>query len=883
MSFNDDNRTKAPELREAAEAQLFNKPPPEIASYQTEELLHELHVHQIELEMQNETLRQAHVEIEESRDRYVDLYDFSPVGYLTLSSKGTISEANLTGADLLGKERHKLVKLRFANFVMPEDRDHWNQYFLRVLQPAEMQDCELSLMRSDSSRFDAHLKARRMENGNGGYTVRIALTDITERKEMEAIQRRQQQHILEEQEVTRQKLEYAYAEWTNALDVVNDSIFLHDKELRILRCNKAYQQCAGIPLKQIIGQLYYEVFPITHAPMLCCLRALEKASASEENDEEVKIGEASFRSRSFSINDKEGIYLYSVHILEDITELKKTELNNRIAATIFEAQEGMMVAGVDGLILNVNLAFTKITGYLPEELIGKNPRILSSGRHDKSFYAVMWESLKRLGYWEGEIWNKRKNGEVYPEHLCITAVKNNEGLIKNYVATLTDITMSREAANEIQHLAFYDTLTHLPNRRLLLDRLKLALASSARTGKYGAILFLDLDNFKILNDTLGHDTGDILLQAVADRLESCVREGDTVARQGGDEFIIMLENLSDQMLDAAAQTEAVGKKILNELNRPYQLDLHEYRNTPSIGATIFSGHNNSIDELFKQSDIAMYQAKKAGRNTLRFFDPAMQEVINERMQMEDELRVAIANRQFELFYQMQVDSSGLALGAEALIRWKHPERGLISPVQFITLAEEIGLILPIGQWVLETACAQLAVWQENELTRNLTISVNVSARQFHEENFVDLIRHNVLHHAINPAKLKLEPTESILLEDMEDAVATMIALKEIGVQFSLDDFGTGFSSLQYLKILPLNQLKIDQSFVKDLVSGANDQVIVRTIIAMAHSLNLEVIAEGVETKEQLQILQQNGCNHFQGYLFGKPMPIEQFEQALRHE
>jgi diguanylate cyclase (GGDEF)-like protein/PAS domain S-box-containing protein len=554
-----------------------------------------------------------------------------------------------------------------------------------------------------------------------------------------------------------------------------------------------------------------------------------------------------------------------------------------IAATVFESQEGMMVTDASNVILRVNYAFTNITGYSAEDAVGHTPGLLSSGMQSKEFYATLWASLKRLGDWEGEIWNKRKNGELYPAHLCITAVKDNEGVLRNYVATLTDITMSRNAADEIQHLAFYDALTGLPNRQLLLERLKLALASSARTENYGAILFLDLDNFKALNDTLGHDIGDLLLQAVAERLESCVREGDTVARLGGDEFVIIINALSEQTIEAAAQTVAVGKKILAELNLPYQLATYEYHSTTSIGANLFIGHKISIEELLKQSDIAMYHAKKNGRNTLEFFDPDMQESIIKRARMESELHAALESQQFQLYYQLQVDSSGQALGAEALIRWNHPERGFISPVQFIPLAEENGLILPIGHWVLDTACAQLALWQENELTRHLTLSVNVSARQFHESGFVHQVRQVLMQHAINPAKLKLEPTESILLENIEDAVATMNALKILGVQFALDDFGTGFSSLQYLKILPLNQLKIDQSFVRDLVAGANDQAIVRTIIAMAHGLNLDVIAEGVETAEQLEILQQNGCNHFQGYLFGKPVPIEAFDQSLRHE
>jgi len=407
------------------------------------------------------------------------------------------------------------------------------------------------------------------------------------------------------------------------------------------------------------------------------------------------------------------------------------------------------------------------------------------------------------------------------------------------------------------------------------------LASSNRSGQEGALLFIDLDNFKILNDTLGHDCGDQLLQQAAQRIESCVREGDTVARLGGDEFVVMLEGLSKHDLEAASQTEAVGTKILAALNRPYQFASYEYQNSASIGATLFNDHQSGSDELFKQADIAMYQSKNAGRNTMRFFDLQMQASINARAALERQLQIAIEHRQFQLYYQIQVDSKHHALGAEALIRWQHPELGMVSPAQFIPLAEETGLILPIGKWVLESACAQLKAWQDRDLTRELTLSVNVSAKQFHEPFFAEQVHNAVQFNAINPALLKLEPTESILLENIEVTIATMNALKAIGVRFALDDFGTGFSSLQYLKKLPLNQLKIDQSFVRDLVSDNNDQAIVRTIISMAESLGLEVIAEGVETKAQQQILMQNGCNHFQGYLFGKPVPIRELESQLR--
>jgi diguanylate cyclase (GGDEF)-like protein len=413
-----------------------------------------------------------------------------------------------------------------------------------------------------------------------------------------------------------------------------------------------------------------------------------------------------------------------------------------------------------------------------------------------------------------------------------------------------------------------------------MDRLQQALASSGRSGRQGALLFIDMDNFKSLNDTLGHNIGDLLLQQIAERLLLCVREGDSVARLGGDEFVVMLEELSEHALDAASQTEVVGEKILAALSQPYQLAVHEYHITTSIGMTLFNGHQQTMDELLKQADIAMYQSKKAGRNTLRFFDRQMQDVINSHVALEHELRHALESSQLQLYYQIQVDSSSRPLGAEALIRWVHPERGLIFPAQFIPLAEESGMILSIGKWVLNTACIQLKNWQQNELTRDLTLAVNVSAKQFRQADFVDQVQAVIKAHAINPRLLKLELTESLLLENIESTIATMTELHKLGVRFSLDDFGTGYSSLQYLKLLPIDQLKIDQSFVRDITFDSSDRAIVRTIVVMAHSLNLEVIAEGVETDAQRQLLLNKGCAHYQGYVFGKPMPIEQFEALL---
>jgi len=567
----------------------------------------------------------------------------------------------------------------------------------------------------------------------------------------------------------------------------------------------------------------------------------------------------------------------------DITERKRVENELKIAATAFESQEGIIVTDTNHIILRVNRAFTIITGYAAEEVIGKSYLLLSSNRHRAEFYQSIWKNILDVGFWEGEIWEQRKDGENYPQHVNITAVKDGNEKIINYVVTFIDISLTKEAAKKIEQLAFYDRLTGLANRSLLLDRFQQALVASARSHQEGALLFINLDNFKALNDTLGHDFGDLLLKRVAERLSGCVREADTVARLGGDEFVIMLENLGEQTFEAATLAENVGKKILIALNEEYILCDHKYRSTPSIGITLFNEYKckQNADELLKQADIAMYQAKNSGRNALCFFDPQMQININKRVNLEKQLRDALELQQFQLYYQIQQHSSGRVLGAEALIRWQYPDDILENPEKFIPIAEESGLILPIGQWVLQSACKQLQLWQKNPLTQSLILSINVSAKQFLQPNFITLIQNVIQEYSVNPELLKLELTESVLLAGLDENINIMNGLKDLGIKISLDDFGTGYSCLQYLKKLPLTQLKIDQSFVRDIVVDPSDQAIVRTIIAMAQSLELDTIAEGVETEEQRQILINYGCSNYQGYLFGKPMPVKEFEALLQ--
>ncbi len=543
------------------------------------------------------------------------------------------------------------------------------------------------------------------------------------------------------------------------------------------------------------------------------------------------------------------------------------------------ASDGILILRADGTIVAANESFARMHGYQPEDLRTLNLRELDTPATVRELPG----RLKRILAGETmtfEVEHYHKNGHVVPlEVTSSLIVSNGESLIQ---AFHRDITERKLAEARINNLAFYDPLTNLPNRRLLMDRLAQACNAGARHQQMSALLFIDLDNFKTLNDTLGHLQGDVLLAQVAQRLGTCVREGDTVARLGSDEFVVILEDLSRNEIEAATQTEVVGEKILATLEQEHQLDHGAYRGSCSIGITLFGGHRQEDkEEPLKRAELAMYQAKAAGRGAMRFFDPQMQVQVANRLALEAQLREAVQDQQFELYYQVQVLGSGRLTGVEALLRWQHPKRGLVSPAEFIPLAEEIGLILPIGQWVMEGACRQLALWANQPGMKHLTMAVNVSARQFYQEEFVDQVLGVLQQTGANPKRLKIELTESILVQDFEDIITKMGTLKMAGVSFALDDFGTGYSSLSYLKRLPLDQLKIDQSFIKNILTDPNDSAIARTIVALANSLGLSVIAEGVETEAQRAFLDGLGCHANQGYLFSRPMPVAALEKHMQ--
>ncbi|WP_422845749.1 EAL domain-containing protein [Acidovorax sp. M2(2025)] len=571
----------------------------------------------------------------------------------------------------------------------------------------------------------------------------------------------------------------------------------------------------------------------------------------------------------------------------DLTNLKRIEeelahQKAHLARVVNAMPDMVFLKDAQGVYLSVNPVFERFAGRPEREIVGRDDFDLVAPEQAERFRKYDQRAMQA---WQPLVYEETltfvEDGYQGQFETIKTPIRDLHGRVTGVLGVCRDITDRKRAEQEIERLAFYDALTGLPNRRLLLDRLQRSLATCQRSKNLGALLFIDLDNFKDLNDTLGHDMGDQLLAQVAARLVGSVREADTVARFGGDEFVVMLEALAPQLPEAASQAETVAEKLLASLNQPFELDGAQHYSTPSIGITLFGDERLTVDELLKRADLAMYQAKAAGRNTQRFFDPDMQAAVNARSNLEADLRQGLARGELLVHYQPVVDHHARLLGAEALVRWRHPQRGMISPADFIPLAEQTGLILPLGQYVLQTACRQLQRWSQHPSTAHLSLSVNVSARQFRQSGFVAQVLQTLREQQAEPGKLKLELTESLLLGDIEDTIARMEQLKSEGVGFALDDFGTGYSSLSYLKRLPLDQVKIDQSFVRDVLTDPNDAAIVRTILALAKSLDLEVVAEGVETTGQLSFLRLHGCEGFQGYLFGRPGPIEAF--AFEHD
>ncbi len=693
-------------------------------------VLQELQLHQIELQMQNEELRHAHIALEASRDLYLDLYEHAPVGYLTLTLEGIIQAVNQTGETLLGRGRAQLLHRRFANRVVDEERDRWHQVFIRVCRGTQPEECELTLTRGDGSHWVARLNCVR--HGETPASVRISLTDLTARRQIE------------------------------------------------------------------------------------------------------------------------------------------TRLN--LAASVFtHAREGIMITDAEGDIVEVNDAFSTITGYSREEALGMNPRFLASGLTEHSHYLDLWRSLLEEQHWQGDLWNKRRNGENFATRQTITAILDCRGRVQNYVSLFTDVTELHEHQRQLEYVAHYDPLTHLPNRVLLASRLQQAMTRALALGRKLALAYLDLDGFKAVNDAHGHETGDKVLSTVARRMKHTLRDACTLARLGGDEFVALIIDL-DQVCDSAPMLE----RLLAAASEVVHLEGLDVELSASIGVSYYPQEGEiSADQLLRQADQAMYQAKLAGKNRFHVFDAQHDLDLRGHNARLDRIDRAIREHELRLYYQPKVNlRTGEVVGAEALVRWQHPEKGLMMPESFLPLIEGNALSEVIGDWVLESALAQVQAWQRNGV--RVPVSVNVGARQLQHPDFVaNLVERLAAHPEVAPNMLMIEILETSALEDIDGVSRTLRTCAAMGVRFALDDFGTGYSSLSYLKRLPVAQLKIDQTFIQGMLDAPEDISILQAILGLASAFGRESIAEGVDNAHQVERLLQMGCDMAQGFGIAQPMPAEQ--------
>jgi diguanylate cyclase (GGDEF)-like protein/PAS domain S-box-containing protein len=571
--------------------------------------------------------------------------------------------------------------------------------------------------------------------------------------------------------------------------------------------------------------------------------------------------------------------LLRANIREAFERHEHSRRGSQFAKVYENSGEGILITDADGRIQSVNPAFTAITGYQQAEVIGKTPALLQSGRHDAAFYRQLWRRLLEEGKWAGELWNLRKNGEVYPQWLNITAIRDPQGKVQQYVGLFTDITEHKAAEDKLRHQAYHDPLTGLPNRLMYGEHLELALPQAQRREKMCGVMMLDLDHFKQVNDTFGHDVGDKLLTTVANRLRQAIRKEDLLARMGGDEFTFLLS-----LVDDGKDVARVAEKILAAFVPPIVIDDNQLFVTPSIGISLFPGDGRDVDTLLKNADAAMYRAKELGRNNYQFHTADMNEQARQRLSLENDLRQAIARGELAMHYQPKLSlHDGRIVGAEALIRWQHPRLGPIPPAEFIPLAEENGQILPIGEWLLGEVCRQIGEWRQAGLDLPC-VAVNLSARQFQRQNLPEQLGHLIAEHAIRAGTLELELTEGAIMSNAESNIEMLVMLKRMGLKLAIDDFGTGYSSLSYLKRFPVDALKIDLSFIRDITNDANDASsaeLVGGIIGMARGLKLEVVAEGVETAEQLAFLRQHGCDAMQGFLYSPALPAAEFAALLR--
>ncbi|BAL24080.1 EAL domain-containing protein [Azoarcus sp. KH32C] len=690
--------------------------------------------------------------------------------------------------------------------------------------------------------------------------------------------------LLETESQERQRAERALRDSKNTLQAIVDNapalMYMFDLEGRLLLCNRPFESMVGRSSDELLGRTREEFLPrhIAWQHRANDREVLELGRMCEFEERGLDAdGVHTYLTTKCPLRDESGQAIAVIGMSTDITQRKASEEALRLASTVVECTaDGVVVTDPAGLIIATNPAFTEITGYTAEEVRGKRPNILKSDRHEADFYQTLWSSITTAGDWQGEIWNRRKSGEIFPEWLTISAVRNADGSICNYVGVFSDISAIKRSQEDLERLAHFDPLTGLPNRVLFQDRMQHAIDRGDRYRHKIGVLLLDLDGFKTINDSLGHPVGDQLLQLVAARLNTCVRVEDTVARLGGDEFAVILSELSE-----GTDAVEVIRRILSVIQVPFEMTGGNGMVTTSIGVAVYPDDGHSVTELIRNADAAMYEAKGAGRNTYRFYQRNMTQEAQSRLHLENALRRAIEKREFEVWFQPQFSlADGAYLGAEALIRWRDPERGLIPPIEFIPLAERSGLIIPIGEQVLEMVGEAARRWLDAGLSVG-RLGVNVAGPQIERSDFVAVLRRVTSQWNLPPTVLEIEITETVIMENPDHGRRVLHEIQALGITTAIDDFGTGYSSLAYLKKLPIDTIKLDRAFVKDVPDHPWDVAISRAAIALSHNLGFKVIAEGIETEAQRRFLHEEGCDEGQGYLFARPMPVQDFEAWLR--
>ena len=803
--------------------------------------------------------KQAEAALRASEAKYRSIFDNAQVGlWRTRLSDGRLMECNDRLAHMFGYRDRAEAKAQYRAPRQYADAETRAQMLARVHAHGEITNFEARMLRKDGSVIWVRYSAKLSPEAD--YLEGVA-TDITGEKQ-----------ALESLRASEQEL-------SKILDSMQDTYYRTDKQGRLIRVSLSGEGLLGYRRNELIGRSLVDLYvdPGAREHFLTLLAEHGGQLRSHETALRHKNGSVVWVSTNAQFYyDEQGNIAGVEGTTRDITGRRDAEVwMRKLSSALEQTADAVMVTDRDGMVEYVNAAFTVVTGYTGEEAIGRSPRLLRSGSHEPAFYRQLWRTILAGEVFQDVFVNKRKDGSLYYEEKTITPLKNDEGQITHFISTGKDISDRMQAQERLQYLAHHDVLTELPNRALFTDRLEHALARSRIAQSQVAVLFLDMDRFKMINDTLGHDVGDHVLRDLARRLRGCVREGDTVARLGGDEFAVIIEDVVD-----VHPVESVARKILEMLTQPFYWQDRELFITTSIGISLFPEDGNDPKALLKNADIAMYRAKDQGRNTYRFYAAAMGAEALERLSMETSLRHALERDEFVLHYQPQVDmATGRAVGVEALLRWQHPEFGLISPGDFIPILEETGLIVPVGEWVLRAACRQVRAWQESGHPR-LTLAVNLSSKQITAPGFAHTVNQVLAQTGMQPELLELEITESMLVEHSADTVGSLRELVAMGLRLAIDDFGTGYSSLSYIKRFSIDTLKIDRAFVVDVTVDEDDAAIVQAIVAMARRLNIQVVAEGVETEAQCDFLRAHDCNLVQGYLFGRPVPAERLPALL---